>query len=45
MPLLDASALDQDLEQLTALFRLLSDKTRLNFCSPWRWGRRRHFPV
>src|SRR5580704_12096592 len=30
MPLLDASALDQDLEQLASLFRLLSDKTRLN---------------
>ena len=30
MPLLDASALDQNLEQLTSLFRLLSDRTRLN---------------
>jgi ArsR family transcriptional regulator, zinc-responsive transcriptional repressor len=30
MPLLDVSALDQDLEQLSSLFRLLSDKTRLN---------------
>jgi DNA-binding transcriptional ArsR family regulator len=30
MSLLDASALDQDLEQLASLFRLLSDKTRLN---------------
>ncbi len=30
MPLLDASALDQDLEQLISLLRLLSDKTRLN---------------
>ncbi|MGD0464957.1 MAG: metalloregulator ArsR/SmtB family transcription factor [Tepidisphaeraceae bacterium] len=30
MPLLDASALEQDLEHLAALFRLLSDKTRLN---------------
>lgn len=26
----EAGATDQDLEQLTALFRLLSDKTRLN---------------
>ena len=30
MSLLDASALDQDLDQLVFLFRLLSDKTRLN---------------
>ena len=30
MSLLDAMALDQDLEQLVSLFRLLSDKTRLN---------------
>jgi DNA-binding transcriptional ArsR family regulator len=30
MSLLDATALDQDLDQLIALFRLLSDKTRLN---------------
>jgi DNA-binding transcriptional ArsR family regulator len=30
MPLLDASALGHDLEQLASLFRLLSDKTRLN---------------
>jgi ArsR family transcriptional regulator len=30
MPLLDASALDQELEHLASLLRLLSDKTRLN---------------
>lgn len=30
MSLLDAMALDQDLDQLVSLFRLLSDKTRLN---------------
>jgi DNA-binding transcriptional ArsR family regulator len=30
MPLLDAMALDQDLDQLVSLFKLLSDKTRLN---------------
>jgi len=30
MSLLDATALDQDLDQLISLFRLLSDKTRLN---------------
>lgn len=30
MPLHGPVASDQDLEQLTALFRLLSDKTRLN---------------
>ncbi len=30
MPKQAAGATDQDLEQLTALFRLLSDKTRLN---------------
>ena len=29
MPLLDASALQQESDQLTSLFRLLSDKTRL----------------
>jgi DNA-binding transcriptional ArsR family regulator len=30
MPKLGVSVLDQDLDQLTSLFRLLSDKTRLN---------------
>jgi ArsR family transcriptional regulator len=30
MSLLDVMALDQDLDQLVSLFRLLSDKTRLN---------------
>jgi DNA-binding transcriptional ArsR family regulator len=30
MSLLDASALDQDLDQLVFLFKLLCDKTRLN---------------
>lgn len=30
MPKLGVSLLDQDLDQLTSLFRLLSDKTRLN---------------
>jgi len=30
MSLLDAMALDQELDQLVSLFRLLSDKTRLN---------------
>ncbi|MGA2443527.1 MAG: metalloregulator ArsR/SmtB family transcription factor [Tepidisphaeraceae bacterium] len=30
MSLLEAMALDQDLDQLVSLFRLLSDKTRLN---------------
>jgi DNA-binding transcriptional ArsR family regulator len=30
MSLLDAMALDQDLDQLVSVFRLLSDKTRLN---------------
>ncbi|HEX4053462.1 MAG TPA: metalloregulator ArsR/SmtB family transcription factor [Tepidisphaeraceae bacterium] len=40
MPLLDASALDQDLEQLTALFRLLSDKTRLNILLALAMGER-----
>lgn len=30
MSLLDAMALDQDLDQFVSLFRLLSDKTRLN---------------
>jgi DNA-binding transcriptional ArsR family regulator len=30
MSLLDASALDQDLDRLVFLFRLLSDKTRVN---------------
>ncbi len=30
MPKNEVAASDQDLEQLTALFRLLSDKTRLN---------------
>ena len=30
MSLLDTMALDQDLDQLVSLFRLLSDKTRLN---------------
>jgi DNA-binding transcriptional ArsR family regulator len=30
MSLLDAMALDQDLDQLVSLLRLLSDKTRLN---------------
>ena len=30
MSLLDATALDQDLDQLISLFKLLSDKTRLN---------------
>lgn len=40
MPLLDASALDQDLEQLTSLFRLLSDKTRLNILLSLATGER-----
>ena len=30
MPLLDASVLEQGLDQLSSLFRLISDKTRLN---------------
>jgi ArsR family transcriptional regulator len=30
MSLLDTTALDKDLDQLVSLFRLLSDKTRLN---------------
>jgi ArsR family transcriptional regulator, zinc-responsive transcriptional repressor len=40
MPLLDASALDQNLEQLTNLFRLLSDRTRLNILMSLAKGER-----
>ncbi len=40
MPNHEAGATDQDLEQLTSLFRLLSDKTRLNILLALAQGER-----